>query len=618
MNTRSHWRNALSRAWRGLRSWSRRAEARFVIGRRYGVELPNSAHDARRAKRILSFLLAESLVARRDVHNPRPASMRALRRVHDDAYLESLQDTSALLPILGYTLPEDQHDEFLYSYREIVGGTVMASRLALANGGIAVNLGGGFHHARSDRGQGFCVFNDIAVAVAKRRLLGFQQPVLIIDLDLHDGDGTREIFAADPSVHTFSIHNRHLGPLEAQESTSIALGSGVGDDVYLGTLRERLPGLLRSFQPGMVFYLAGCDPADDDALGDWRISPAGLRERDRVVVEQVRGIPGRVPLVVLLAGGYGQESWRHSARFFAGLLGHPALEPPATSQLALAHYRRISAMLRAPELTADPAGAELSLTEADLLPTSYAIPRSTRFLEYYSRHGIELALERYGIFDRLRKKGYEDLTLEFELNDSSGQSVRLRTSDSPAESIAELKVSRNRRVYAGMELLAIEWLLLQNPRAVVSSPRNRLPGQKHPGLGMLREVSALLILICERLGLDGLLIVPSHYHVAALSAAHCRFVDPDDEARFEALREALAGIRLVDAARALEEERVVERETGEPFRWQPVRMVLPVSDRLKKLLGSERPAAAPESADRRFAYRLLPEIGPGSPNLSPR
>jgi acetoin utilization deacetylase AcuC-like enzyme len=578
---------------------------RFVVGRRYGLELPSSSHDARRSGRILSYLLAEGLVSRRDVQAPRPVSMRALRRVHDDAYLESLQETSSLMPILGYTLPEEQHDEFLYSYREIVGGTVQASRLALANRGVVVNLGGGFHHARSDRGQGFCVFNDVAVAVAKQREQGFRDPVLVIDLDLHDGDGTREIFANDPSVHTFSIHNRHLGPVEAQASTSIELGSGVGDELYLRTLRERLPDLLRAVRPGMVFYLAGCDPADDDALGDWRISAKALLERDRLVMEQIRGASGPVPTVVLLAGGYGQEAWRYSARFFAALLGHPEPEPPPTSQLALAHFRRISSMLRTSELTAEPADAELSLTEDDLLPTSYSSAKSTRFLEYYSLHGVELALERYGVFDRLRKKGYDDLTLEFELDDPSGQSLRVRTRGNRSESLAELKVRRERRLFAGLELLAVEWLLLQDPRAVANRGRVALPGQEHPGLGMLREVSALLILICERLGLDGLLIVPSHYHIAALTTGHCRFVDPTDEARFEALREALAGTRLAEASRAIEEGRVVDRESGEPFRWKPAPMVLPFSDRLKAALEARRSAAEAPPRGKALAYRLL-------------
>jgi len=602
-------RATLLRAWRGLRRRTRRGELRFVLGRRYSLELPASSHDARRARRILSFLLAENLVSRRDVQAPRPASMRALRRVHDDAYLESLQESASLLPVLGYELPEEQQDEFLYSSREIVGGTVLASRLALAARGAVVNLGGGFHHARSDRGQGFCVFNDVAVAVAKRRAQGFREPVLVIDLDLHDGDGTREIFADDPGVHTFSIHNRHLGPLEAEASTSIELGADVGDELYLATLRERLPDLLRSVRPGMVFYLAGCDPAADDALGDWRISAAGLLERDRFVMEQIRTLAGPVPTVVLLGGGYGQEAWRYSARFLASLLGHPEPEPPATSQLALAHYRRISGMLRTSELTAEPTDADLGLTDADLLPVSYSSPRPTRFLEYYSRHGVELALERYGVFDRLRKKGYDDLALEFELDDPSGQSLRLRTRGRPRETLAELKVRRERRLYSGMELLAVEWLLLQNPGADRAPSRTRLPGQKHPGLGMLREVSALLILICERLGLDGLLIVPSHYHIAALVAGQGRFVDPRDRARFAALRDALSGTRLVEAAHAIEEGRVVDEESGEPFRWNPAPMVVPVSQRLKARLEAE--CAAEPEPEARISYRLLAGTGEG-------
>jgi acetoin utilization deacetylase AcuC-like enzyme len=580
-------KNGLLRAWRGLRSWARQGDVRFVIGRHYELELPGSTYDALRSQRILSFLLAERLTARRAVHQARPASMRALRRVHGDEYLESLQEPGSLVPILGYSLSEDEHDHFLLAHRDFVAGSLLATRLALSNRGVAVNLGGGFHHARADFGHGFCAFNDIAVAIAKRRAAGFRAPVLVIDLDLHDGDGTRSIFARDSTVHTFSIHNRHLGETEAVASTSIELGSDVEDGPYLAAVRESLPPVLRSSAPGLVYYLAGCDPARDDALGDWRISSRGLQDRDRFVMDLIGSLPGRIPVVVLLAGGYGQDAWRHSARFLATLAGHPNLEPPRTTELTLAHYRRISALLSVSELTAQPYGDGWQLEESDLLPAPNAPLRSSRLLGYYSRHGIELALERYGIYERLRKKGFDDLVVELELEDPAAQTLRIRAAGPARERLAEIRLRKESQLLPGMELLAVEWLLLQNPRARFGASRHRLPGQRYPGLGMLREVSALLVLVCERLGLDGLVIVPSHYHVAALTSNAFRFVEPEEQARFVALRAALHELRLLEAAHVIEEGRVIDRANGEPFRWVPAPMVHAVSPRLRRTLAAD-------------------------------
>ena len=124
-------------------------------------------------------------------------------------------------------MPPREVEATLDLQRLMAGGTIQATRLALRTGGIAVHLGGGFHHAMPDAGLGFCVFNDVAVAIRRLRGRGFAEPVLVVDLDLHDGNGTRRIFADDPTVHTFSIHNDHWGDTEAVASTSIALGPGV-------------------------------------------------------------------------------------------------------------------------------------------------------------------------------------------------------------------------------------------------------------------------------------------------------------------------------------------------------------------------------------------------------
>lgn len=579
---------AFRRGWRWLVHRALGSSTRFVYGRRYGLALPDSSFDAQRADRILAFLLEERLVERRHIQRVvRPASLRRLRTVHGDEYLESLGQPDSLTGVLGFRVTPEQQDAYLLSHREQVAGTMWATRLALASGGIAANLGGGFHHAMTDRGQGFCVFNDVALAITERRAAGFDAPVLVIDLDLHDGDGTRQLFATDPTVHTLSIHNRHLAAPEATASTSIALGSGVEDKAYLETLRRTLPSVLDEVRPELIVYLAGCDPAKDDRLGDWKITAAGLLERDRYVIDLLRAGPRPLPIAIVLAGGYGQEAWRYSARFMSTLLhsGRP-IEPPETAWLRLQQFRKITKLLSPGDLTHEPAD-HWQLTEEDIDPSASGRSRPTRFLDYYSPHGIELGLEQMGLLDRLRRRGHRAIRLELDLAHPHEHTLRVLSDDAGGESLVELRARRDTETIEGMTLLWVEWLLLQDPLSRFTRDRPALPGQQRPGLGLLREVSAILVLICERLDLDGLGFVPSHYHIAAQTRSDFHFVDPEAQARFLALRDALGSERLGDATRALEEGRVSNRLTGEVVGWLPSAMVHPVSPRLTAALEDE-------------------------------
>lgn len=571
-----------SRAWRSLRRAARGSAVRFVYGRSYGVLLPDVAFDPERGRRILSFLLAEHLVGRRHVHRVlRPASLRVLGRVHDPAYLEALGARGALGPILGFDVSEELHERFLLAQREQVAGTVLASRLALEGSAIVANLGGGFHHALADRGQGFCAFNDVAVAIAAARAAGFSKRVLVVDLDLHDGDGTRAIHAEDETVHTFSIHNRDLGARAARESTSLALGEGVEDAAYLAALGERLPAVLESFRPALAFYLAGSDPALDDRLGNWRITPAGLLERDRLVVRTLRACG--TPIVILLAGGYGGEAWRYGARFFADLLGGGGtIEPPRTAEIRLDEYRRAARALRDFELARE-TGEGWELSPEDVEPGR----ASARFLDSYSRHGLEVVLERTGFLDELRRRGHRGLVVELRADGGMEPTLVVRSGAHQGESLVELRARRDSRTVPGTRLLWLEWMLLQDPGAVFTPDRPRLPGQRHPGLGLLREISALLVVMCERLALEGIAFVPSHYHVAAQARSHFRFLDPEAQARFEALRAALSGLKLVEAIRALEEGRVRDRRTGRSTAWLPSTMLVPVGPALRGRVDDE-------------------------------
>ncbi len=593
----------LRRTLRRAVRWATRPHLELVFHPRYNLAVADIPHDPLRGERVLAFLASEGLVLRCSVHKPEPVWMKAVAKVHGAEYLESLRDPRSMTSIFGAEIDPKQADRLLDLQRLMTGGTLMATRRARQHG-VGVNLGGGFHHARADQGAGFCIFNDVAVAIADERRRGFAGPVLVVDLDLHDGDGTREIFASDPSVHTFSIHARDWGPTEAVASTSLELGSEVEDTTYLEALEEHLPPLFAELRPRLVFYLAGCDPAHDDRMGDWKISPQAMLARDVRVAALARTGVHRCPLVILTAGGYSQESWRYTARFLSDLKGRGrVIEPPSTGEITFKRYRYIEGLLDPGELTGASAGNTFGLTEEDLFLPGWGPMKESRFLGYYSPHGIELLLERGGFLDRLRDLGFSHPTLDLQLDDPGGQTLRIFGHPDRKELLVELRLRIDRRSIPDLELLSVEWLLLQNPRARFGHPRRRLPGQGHPGLGMLGDVAAILRLACERLHLDGLVFVPSTYHVAVYGKGPMIFLDRAAEARFRALLELFRDTPIAEASSAVADGRVVDIETGEVVRWRPEPMVMPVAEKLEKLVAASRAAPATPSPRLRLSHR---------------
>jgi acetoin utilization deacetylase AcuC-like enzyme len=605
-------RERLRRGWRRL-GGRPRADLELVYSERYQLDLPGI--DPQRGERILSALECAGLLEPRAIHRAAPASFRDLRRVHTDDYLDSLARPDALLQVFGLELPEYAAERALAGQRAMAGGTQLATRLALSSGGIAANLGGGLHHAFADRGERFCIFNDVAMAIAGLRAGGFAEPILVVDLDVHDDDGTRSIFARDRSVYTFSIHNRTTGEAQAEAATVVELGDGVGDRTYLEAIGALLPRAFAAAQPRLVYYLAGCDPAADDAIGSWKISEAGMLRRDRMVIELARRRERRLPVVILLAGGYGQSAWRYSSRFLSSLRpGGRAVEPPSTAEVTLARYRRLAREPRAGERQR-PSGAgrdrvapepDWELTAEDVQASLPGPQRPQRLLGVCSRQQLELHLERAGLFERLRQLGFSHPAVVFDLDHPGGETVRVYAEPEGGELVAELRLRVDRRIAPGLAMLRIEWLLLQNPREAFTPARPRLPGQEHPGLGLLRDVVALLLVACERLQLDGVLWVPAHYSAAAQGRRASRFLHPIDEGFFRALEQALAGLPLVAAASAVDQGRVLDAATGAPFVWHPMPVVVPAGDRLRQQLDSEeyqRLAAAAAAAQ---AFQLAP------------
>jgi len=609
--------------WKSIKAWLTSGGGpsgpRFVIHERYQIDIPFTEYDSRRPFRILRYLRKRHLLRRGMLLRPRTVSLNRLQRVHDPDYLRSLENPGALEPIIGMPLDLKNQDRFLCFQRMMCGGTLKSAHNALKRNHVAVNLGGGLHHAGRQRGSGFCVFNDVAVAIAFLRDQGHDIPILVVDLDLHDGDGTREIFAADPTVHTFSIHNRDLGEVRAVASTSVALGTDVDDETYLKAVREHLPRVFSSFRPGLVFYLAGSDPSVDDRLGDWRITLEGMLERDRFVMDLVRrsGTTDAVPTVILLAGGYGPMAWRHGAGFFSWLVsGTSKLDIPLELELPVDHYRKLSRLMKHPQLliedrpgaasanrSADPSD-NWGLNEQDLGGAGM-IP-DTRFLGIYSRHGIELALEESGLMERLRLRGFKALQVVIDLDDPMGHTLAIRAGKVDPQTVIEMKLRVNRRLLSGKALLSVEWLLIQDTRTSFELSRPLLPGQEFPGLGLLRDTAAVLVVVCERRDLDGLVFTPTHFHLARLARPMGTFSEPAYQARMLALQHAVRNLRLDEAAQAVENGLVVDVETGEPARWVPSPMIIPVAPVLREYFGSEEFDEKVETARREFHFRLTP------------
>ena len=246
-------------------------------------------------------LLAEGTVTEEHFVAPVPATPEQLALVHTPAYLEKVASGSFdFAEIMRLEVP------FSAEGREAMiltcGGTLLTARLALDHGG-AGHLGGGFHHAFAGHGEGFCLLNDVAVAVRALIHEGRVERAAVIDLDVHHGNGTAAIFAGDEAVFTFSMHQESNYPaLKPPSDLDIGLEDGTGDDEYLALLDEHMPRVLDDHAPEVVVYLAGADPYREDQLGGLSLTLEGLRLRDRMVLEGARGRD--VAVAVVLAGGY--------------------------------------------------------------------------------------------------------------------------------------------------------------------------------------------------------------------------------------------------------------------------------------------------------------------------
>jgi len=274
-----------------------------IYSPRYHVDIGLHVFPTRKYQLVHARLLEDRVIAAQDVIEPQAAAWDDLALVHTREYLAKIRDgTLAQDDIAQLELPWSS--EMVEGFRLMVGGTIEAARVAVRQRSIVAHIGGGLHHAFPNHGEGFCPFNDVAVAIRVLQHDGLQRAA-VIDLDVHHGNGTAFIFESDPGVFTFSMHQQYNYPMwKPRGSLDIGLMDGTGDADYHRQLEDALPVVMAS-HPECLFYLAGADPYEEDQLGGLGLTLDGLRARDRIVIDQARSTG--LPMVVVLAGGYARN-----------------------------------------------------------------------------------------------------------------------------------------------------------------------------------------------------------------------------------------------------------------------------------------------------------------------
>ena len=277
---------------------------RLVYHERYDLHFGEHVFPSKKFQWIHDRMLAAHFAAEADFVTPAPAAGEDLLLAHDRAWIDKLANgTITYQEILQLEVPYSRH--LVEGFWLAAGGSMLAVQLALEDG-IAYNVGGGFHHAFRDHGEGFCAINDIAVAIRRAQRDGRIGRAMVVDCDVHQGNGTAAIFAGDASVFTLSIHQYNNYPAVKPPSTlDIDLLDGIGDAEYLDRLSAGYRAALKTFHPELIFYVAGADPYFADQLGGLALTLDGLRQRDRLVISNA--LEAGIPVAIALAGGYAQR-----------------------------------------------------------------------------------------------------------------------------------------------------------------------------------------------------------------------------------------------------------------------------------------------------------------------
>jgi acetoin utilization deacetylase AcuC-like enzyme len=277
---------------------------KLIYDERYDLHLGAHVFPSQKYRMIRNQLIAESVATSADFLAPEPATDEDVLRVHSQEYVHKLKTgTLSYTEILRMEVPYSK--ELIEACWLAAGGSILAGRRALQDG-WAANIGGGFHHAYPDHGEGFCVIHDVAIAIRRLQFDRAIETAMVVDTDVHHGNGTAAIFGGDGTVFTLSIHQENNYPYPKPPSTmDIHLSDGVGDDDYLHILEKHLHDAFRDFSPQVLFYVGGADPYREDQLGGLALTMEGLARRDALVFDYARR--HKTPVAITLAGGYARR-----------------------------------------------------------------------------------------------------------------------------------------------------------------------------------------------------------------------------------------------------------------------------------------------------------------------
>lgn len=278
------------------------ARPAFVYHPEYRADLGAHVFPAQKYAETYKALLADGTTRAEEWLEPEPASQEELALVHTAAYLDDFLNCRWTDRTASSELPLTR--EIMRAYVLSAGGTILASREALARG-FGVHIGGGHHHAFADHAEGFCYVNDLAVAIRVLQREGKIRRAAVVDLDLHQGNGTAHLFQDDDSVFTFSMHQENLYPVKEEGDLDIGLDNGTADAPYLALLADALPLVFERAEPDLVLYQAGADPYMEDMLGSLNLSIEGLRARDRMVLSHCARLG--IPCATTTGGGYARR-----------------------------------------------------------------------------------------------------------------------------------------------------------------------------------------------------------------------------------------------------------------------------------------------------------------------
>jgi acetoin utilization deacetylase AcuC-like enzyme len=275
---------------------------RLVYSKGYAVDIGAHVFPTSKYRSIKERILKDpQLKTRVDFVSPPQARGEDLELAHDAEYIDKLKmGALSREEIMRMELPFSA--QLVEASVLCCGGTILATQIALKST-LGVHIGGGFHHAFPGHGEGFCVLNDIAVAVKRLVKYGPPKRVLVVDCDLHQGNGTAVICAGDKNIFTFSIHQENNYPyIKPPSNLDVGLADGAGDREYLDALADSIPAVMRDFRPDFIMYVAGADPYKEDQLGGLKLTKEGLRRRDEFVYDIAKR--ASIPVAVVLAGGY--------------------------------------------------------------------------------------------------------------------------------------------------------------------------------------------------------------------------------------------------------------------------------------------------------------------------